>query len=191
MRKTNRYLDLAGFSFFTFTTLVSALWTWEHPSMLGCLYTIHNSLLAFYFTKRYPTKRYDRTGLWLGLIAAFLPTLTTSCSPSCFLMIFALAAYSLILWSVLALGPRFGIAPADRGLTCQGPYRLLRHPMYLGELVFRLVMVLSSPDWVLAGLMSLGLMGIQCWRILRGERMIEGYACYARVVRWRMVPGIW
>jgi hypothetical protein len=63
--------------------------------------------------------------------------------------------------------------------------------MYLGELVFRTIMVISSTE----PLDSLGfspvLIGIQIWRILREEKMITGYECYKRVVAWRLVPGVW
>jgi len=84
-----------------------------------------------------------------------------------------------------------GVAPADRGLTSRGPYQLLRHPMYLGELVFRVAMIFSSPQLFTAIILSLVLAFIQCWRILREEKMIEGYTCYMRIVPWRFIPGLW
>ena len=46
----------------------------------------------------------------------------------------ALAAYVWLLASVLALGKCFGILPEARGLVRRGPYRIVRHPVYLGEL---------------------------------------------------------
>jgi len=188
---TNRARDLAGFGFFLFTTLISGVAAWQHFSILAWLYAIHNGLLAFFYARRTPAKHYDRTGLWLGLIAAFLPTFTTACQPAWYYLVPALAGYVLILWSLVTLGSRFGVAPADRGLTNRGPYRFLRHPIYLGELVFRVVLVFSSPQLFSAIFLALALVFIQCCRILREEKLIDGYTYYMRVVPWRLIPGLW
>jgi protein-S-isoprenylcysteine O-methyltransferase Ste14 len=89
------------------------------------------------------------------------------------------------------LGLRFGIAPADRGLVAHGPYRLVRHPMYLGELVLRLALVSVSPQLFLAaGLFAL-LAAIQVWRAMCEERIIQGYPRYAVQVRYRLIPLVW
>jgi protein-S-isoprenylcysteine O-methyltransferase Ste14 len=188
---SNCLCDLVGFGFFLFATVISLWEAWQHPSALAWLYAFHNGLLAFFYARRTPAKQYDRTGLWLGMIAAFLPTITVNSHNEWYLLMPAMAGYMLILWSLITLGSRFGVAPADRGLTCRGPYRFLRHPMYLGELVFRVIMVVSSPQWFNATLLSLILIIIQCWRILREEKMIDGYKCYTRIVPWRLIPGLW
>lgn len=39
-----------------------------------------------------------------------------------------------LLISVFALGKCFGILPEARGVVTRGPYRLVRHPVYLGEI---------------------------------------------------------
>jgi protein-S-isoprenylcysteine O-methyltransferase Ste14 len=39
------------------------------------------------------------------------------------------------VYAAASLGPCFGLAPEARGVVTTGPYRLVRHPLYLGELV--------------------------------------------------------
>lgn len=183
--------NLAGSAFFAFAAIVSIAAAWEHPNVLSWLYAFHNLLLAYFYAWRLPATRYDRTGLWLGLLAAFLPSIPLSGPLSWYLLVPGLLGYALILWSLVTLGPKFGVAPADRGITAQGPYRFIRHPMYLGELVFRLSLVLASTQVLPALVLALLLVGIQIWRITREEAVIGGYGCYLRLVRWRFVPGVW
>jgi protein-S-isoprenylcysteine O-methyltransferase Ste14 len=47
----------------------------------------------------------------------------------------ALAAWAWLLVSFVVLGRCFGLLPEARGLVTRGPYRLVRHPVYLGEFV--------------------------------------------------------
>lgn len=54
------------------------------------------------------------------------------------------------LWifaSVLALGRCFGVLPEARGLVTRGPYRLVRHPVYLGEIIALAGLTLAAPGW--------------------------------------------
>ena len=183
--------DRLGFAFFAFAAIVAGAAAWQSPSILTWLYAFHNLLLAWFYARREPAKRYDRVGLWLGMLAALLPTTIHSGTSPWYLLLPGLAGYGLILWSLATLGKRFGIAPADRGLTSRGPYRLIRHPMYLGELVFRAALLLSLNNLPMDILLFVILLGVQCWRILREEKWISGYSCYARVVQWRLLPGVW
>jgi protein-S-isoprenylcysteine O-methyltransferase Ste14 len=50
-----------------------------------------------------------------------------------------------IFASVLALGRCFGVLPEARGLVTRGPYRLVRHPVYLGEIAAMAGLTLAAP----------------------------------------------
>ena len=58
----------------------------------------------------------------------------------------AVCACAWLLASVAALGRCFGVLPEVRGLVVRGPYRLVRHPVYLGELGACAGLVLASPS---------------------------------------------
>ena len=184
--------SLLGFAFFLFAAALAAVPAWHSGNVLAWAAALHNLLLAVIYLLRRPAGAYDRTGLWLGLIAALLPTASGVPDRLPWLLaLVGLAGYALILWSLWALGPSFGIAPADRGLVACGPYRLVRHPMYLGELALRFTLVTASPNPVWAAVVAIALMFVQVARIRREEGIIAGYGVYAGQVRWRLLPGVW
>ena len=186
--------DRLGFAFFAFAALLAGLTTWEHPSILGWLNTGHNVLITILYAVRLPAQKSDRVGLYLGLLAAILPVLgmkfpalagtKLEAVPVAWTLVGS-AGMLLILWSLLHLGRRFGIAPADRGLVVSGPYRFVRHPMYSGELLLRLALCAGSSG---APLVFSVLLYLQVLRALREEQIIAGYAEYASQVHWRLIP---
>ena len=96
----------------------------------------------------------------------------------------------LVLWALGTLGRSFGIAPADRGLVRDGPYRLVRHPMYLGELISLVGAVIGDPSAWNVALIHVLLLSLLL-RIRWEERAVFNYGAYAGRVRWRLIPGIW
>lgn len=94
------------------------------------------------------------------------------------------------LYSLTYLGRRFSIVPEARGLVTSGPYRLVRHPIYLGEIVagFGLVLpTLFSPHILLFAVF----LGAQVVRVHFEERILgstypqyEAYAAHTR----RLIP---
>jgi protein-S-isoprenylcysteine O-methyltransferase Ste14 len=65
----------------------------------------------------------------------------------------SVVGYVWLFVSVLALGRCFGVLPEARGLVVRGPYRLVRHPVYIGETMILLGLALGAPGaWNLAGL---------------------------------------
>ncbi len=184
--------DRMGLAFFSFAAVISFLAALEHPALLAWLAAMHNAILAVLYTRRRPTVKYDRLGLWLGLLAAVLPMVTViSIGMSIPLVITGVLGYTLVFWSLVSLGNRFGIAPADRGLVVRGPYRIVRHPMYLGELILRASLVAVSSQVLLATGFLITLAVIQIWRAIREEHLLTGYDNYALQVPYRLVPGVW
>jgi len=108
------------------------------------------------------------------------------------LVLVALAA-CLSFTSLATLGRRFGVRPALRGLVTNGPYRLVRHPMYLAYVVADIGYNLQewnvgTVSMVIAGWLSI------VYRIRAEERVLSGdpgWAAYAARVRSRLVPGLW
>jgi len=108
------------------------------------------------------------------------------------LVLVTLAA-SLSLVTLLAMGRRFGVRPALRDLATSGPYKLVRHPMYLSYVLADIGYNLQ--EWNLATLL-LVLVGWASllYRIHAEERVISQHAewpAYVVLVRYRLFPGLW
>ena len=107
-------------------------------------------------------------------------------------------AGGLIFWTILTnayLGRMVRIQE-DRGhqVVTGGPYRYVRHPMYVGIILLFPSMTLFLGSWwalAPASLIAM-LMVIRTAledRTLRAE--LPGYAGYARQTRYRLLPGVW
>jgi len=104
-----------------------------------------------------------------------------------------IAGLGFAICSVAVLGRCFGILPDVRGLVIRGPYRLERHPLYLGELTAVLGIVLGSRRPLLAGVTWLVCVGLQLARTSYEERNIRAefpqYDEYAARTK-RLIPGV-
>ena len=106
-------------------------------------------------------------------------------------MVAAGACLSLV--SLLSLGRLFGVRPALRGLATKGPYRLIRHPMYLAYMVADFGYNLQEWNWGTALMVLVGWVAL-VYRISLEERILAhdpGWAAYAARVRSRLIPGLW
>ena len=75
-----------------------------------------------------------------------------------------------------------------------GPYQYVRHPAYVGTILYQLAMPVLLASWwaLIPGGVNAILLVIRTAledRTLQAE--LSGYADYARLVRHRLLPGIW
>ncbi len=108
------------------------------------------------------------------------------------------ASFSLTLWAARAntfLSAQVRIQ-TERGhhAVTGGPYRYLRHPMYLSMILYDLCLpVLLGSWWALcvSGLMIVVIVIRTALedRTLRAE--LPGYAAYTQQTRFRLIPGLW
>ncbi len=96
------------------------------------------------------------------------------------------------IYGKAVLGRSFGIIAANRGFVFKGPYRLVRHPIYLGYLGTHIGFLLSN--WSLRNVAVYAVTYFfQVARIFSEERLLGGeepYRDYCRKVRFRLIPGI-
>ncbi|HZZ69704.1 MAG TPA: methyltransferase [Phenylobacterium sp.] len=74
----------------------------------------------------------------------------------------------------------------------RGAYVFVRHPMYLGYALAHTAYLLTNPTLLNLGLISCT-WACQFGRILREENWLmqdRAYRRYARIVRFRMIPGL-
>ncbi len=119
-----------------------------------------------------------------ALVAALLPGSVTVALSACGLLI--------VIGGKLSLGRSFGLMPANRGIVSTGLYRLVRHPIYMGYLLSHVAFVAANPTvWNLALLVTADIALLA--RAVCEEATLardEDYRNYQRVVRWRVLPGV-
>jgi protein-S-isoprenylcysteine O-methyltransferase Ste14 len=75
-----------------------------------------------------------------------------------------------------------------------GPYRYVRHPAYVGMILFELALSTLLASWwalVAGGLCAILLLLRTALEDRTLQTELTGYADYSRQVRYRLLPGIW
>lgn len=113
-------------------------------------------------------------------------------------LVFIVLGFVVFLWAMASnrFFSSFVRIQTDRGHTVEtgGPYRYVRHPGYVGALLMYMgsPLALASLWTFLPAALLLGL--FVCRTALEDRTLqleLEGYADYARRVRYRLLPGIW
>jgi len=96
------------------------------------------------------------------------------------------------VWSLRFIGKNLSVIAQARGVADEGPYRLVRHPLYAGELVSALGLALAAGT-VPAAILWVALVGMQAYRALREEQVLldalPGYREY-RARTAALIPGL-
>jgi protein-S-isoprenylcysteine O-methyltransferase Ste14 len=82
---------------------------------------------------------------------------------------------------------------ADQRVISTGPYAVVRHPLYVGLLIFVTGMPLALGSyWSL--LLVVSILALIVWRLQNEEaflvKNLSGYAQYRAAVPWRLMPGV-
>lgn len=151
--------------------------------VLASLYSLFSTLALLTVTGL--DDRFNWTGdlpLWLQLAGIALLAL----------------GFALICWSMAANRFFSGVVriQEDRGhqVASGGPYRLMRHPGYIGMILAACaVPLMLSALWGLvpAGIVTLVLVIRTALEDRTLQNELEGYREYAQITRFRLIPGIW
>lgn len=103
-----------------------------------------------------------------------------------------LIAITGIILSLLTLGRRFGVIPANRTITFSGAYQRVRHPLYAFEQFFYFGFIMGNFS-IENLIFFVSFCSAQWLRARAEERLLaqdNQYAAYLTRVRHRFIPGI-
>jgi len=167
-------------------------------TLLLLLLTESFTLALVLFARRAVTRDLSPVAVVATLYAAFFFTLfaysdTVRVVPEWVGATLQLVGLAWQVTAKAALGRCFGLLPAARGLVTRGPYRVVRHPIYLGYLIAHIGFLLSN--FSLRNLLVLAVLYLaQAVRMSREEAILKAgehsarYVDYCAAVRYRMVP---
>jgi protein-S-isoprenylcysteine O-methyltransferase Ste14 len=110
----------------------------------------------------------------------------------------AFASQMFVLWA-MASNPFFVTTvriqtDRDHNAVSQGPYRLVRHPGYLGSMIYTLAAPLVLGSWWTFIPAAVTVLLIIVRTALEDKTLqaeLSGYSEYVRTVQFRLIPGVW
>ena len=163
------------------------------------LLLLSESTIAFFTLIRRPTTRLSmRLGDWMLAMTAtcagllIMPGQVLSESLVTVGVLLFIGGNLFQLWAKLVLRRSFGVAPANRGVKITGPYKYVRHPMYVGYGIVHISLLLLMFMPVNLLIYAIGWWA-QILRIKAEERVLSqdpAYGEYMKQVKWRLIPGV-
>jgi protein-S-isoprenylcysteine O-methyltransferase Ste14 len=162
---------------------------------LGIL-AVNALFLGLYLARRPAVSETTSLPLWLlAVVTVALPLLVRPSQDPGFVWVgtsIQVAGTLMVVAGLLSLRRSFAVVPGNRGVRIGGMYRLVRHPIYISELIAFLGTVLVNPaamNWAL----WVAVCGMQYARALAEEQFLSTdpvYRQYRARVRYRLIPGL-
>jgi protein-S-isoprenylcysteine O-methyltransferase Ste14 len=184
--------------YFSFTNRVMHMYL-RDGEVVQLLYLLDQFIvLVFLLCRRETVLITTRPADWLaGFVGSCMPLLIAPVSPEAALAPPLVSAFLIILgmmvhlFAKLTLRRSFGAVAANRGIKATGPYRYVRHPMYLGYMLGQTGLLLAGPN--LRNICVVLLCWIFfLWRIEAEERLLANdptYQDFIKKTRFRLLPG--
>ena len=151
--------------------------------------TIIMTLLGLAQLARYIVAGFDQRFGWTGNFA--LSVQVTA-------LIFCVLGYFLVVWATAsnAFFSQVVRIQTERGQTVvnTGPYAVIRHPAYLGAILFELAAPILLASWAALSISILTVFLLILRTALEDRTLrteLAGYGDYCQHVRCRLFPGLW
>jgi protein-S-isoprenylcysteine O-methyltransferase Ste14 len=191
------FLGLAIFTAFTMTNAITPT-SLLAKSCLVIFYLIFGLLISI--RPRAKAQAYGFLPRLAAFVGTYMPwTMVLFAAPtnSALLNLMSsvcvIAGITLAIFTVLHLGKAFSLVPQARMLVRSGPYRWLRHPLYVCEEIAVFGTLLQFPSPITA-LIFAAHIGMQVCRIIYEEKLLrESFPEYREysASTWRLIPFVW
>ena len=168
--------------------------------LTALLLLVSESLVVVFTVFRRPAQTVDRAPATrlVTAIAVIGPALlhpidNRGLVPDAVTAVFVALGACVVIAAKMTLGRSFGIAPANRGIVANGPYSIIRHPIYAGYLVAHIGFLVAHPTMWNVVILTFSDICLVIRTSLE-ERVLSkdaGYRKYCRRVGWRLVPGVY
>ena len=182
-------------------------WTVADKVVSPALYTAFCAIPAVLYLTRPRPKARDgrlvvRTAAFAGTLMQLLVGTFLGAGPVLYALppmfgsisvVISIVSFTGALWSLAYLRRSLSIIPEARRLTTGGPYAIVRHPLYLFEIMAALGALAAMPG-LISALSLVVFVGMQMVRAGYEEQLLAStfseYADYARRTR-RLIPFVW
>ncbi|PKO05771.1 MAG: isoprenylcysteine carboxylmethyltransferase family protein [Chloroflexi bacterium HGW-Chloroflexi-3] len=113
-------------------------------------------------------------------------------------LVLCILGYALVVWATYSnafFSQNVRLQPErSQKVIMDGPYRFLRHPAYVGALLFELVVSILLGSWwsmIASGITVVLLIIRTALEDQTLQTELPGYPDYVKKVRFRIIPGVW